>query len=217
MGNTIENFMDYDEGRSLKDLKDAIAQQADETVNNMIPKAPDYIDRAIKEHTKDIRKKVEAIVNSYSAQGMKVTLPKLDCGSVEIDDINLDKVIENVASLIEVKSTNWLKWALTGAGAIFGLIGMGIGYLVGSFFGSNELSEEEQREKAMAKVLDREERRKVGEEIQKNWNDIEADINNTIDNSILRNGKLRSDVRQTVNRLLENYKKNLRDARILVD
>ena len=217
MGNTIENFMDFDEGRSLKDLKDAIAQQADETVNNMIPKAPDYIDRAIKEHTKDIRKKVEAIVNSYSAQGMKVTLPKLDCGSVEIDDINLDKVIENVASLIEVKSTNWLKWALTGAGAIFGLIGMGIGYLVGSFFGSNELSEEEQREKAMAKVLDREERRKVGEEIQKNWNDIEADINNTIDNSILRNGKLRSDVRQTVNRLLENYKKNLRDARILVD
>lgn len=57
MGNTIEDFMDFDEGRSLKDLKDAIAQQADETVNNMIPKAPDYIDRAIKEHTKDIRKR----------------------------------------------------------------------------------------------------------------------------------------------------------------
>ena len=29
--------------------------------------------------------------------------------------------------------------------------------------------------------------------------------------------KLKSDVRQTVSRLLNNYKKNLRDARILVD
>lgn len=210
-------FKDDEEDWTLYGLQSVIADVTQEKVEEMTEKAPMYLNSAIEVMTEDIRNMVESIVASYTNQGMNIEIPTLNCEEIDIDEINLDDVINNISSTIEVQSNNWVKWALMGAGAVFGLIGMGIGYLAGRFFGEEKLSEEEKRDKAMSKLLNQGERQKIFGGIAEKWNEIVQSIYDSIDESITENEQMKTSVRNTVANLLGSYEENLRKARVLID
>ena len=210
-------FKDDEEDWTLFGLQNVIADVTQEKVQEMTEKAPMYLNSAIEVMTEDIRNMVESIVASYTNQGMNIEIPTLNCEEIDIDEINLDEVINNISTTIEVQSNNWVKWALMGAGAVFGLIGMGIGYLAGRIFGEEKLSEEEKREKAMSKLLNQDERQKIFDGIAEKWNEIVQSIYDSIDESITENEHMKISVRNTVANLLGSYEENLRKARVLID
>lgn len=211
----LVTFRDDDEAWTLYGLQNVLSQVIEETVSETTAEAPDMLSFAIDKQTETIRTKVEAIVAHYSSEGVEVSVPTIQIDDIDVD-IDLSSIVDSISSTIEVQSNNWVKYALMGVGAIFGLIGMGVGYLAGKLFSKN-LTEEEKKEKAMSKELDSEERGKVFEAIAEEWDDINSGIENCIDDAILGNVEVKRSIRKVVTKMLNDYKKNLAEARILID
>ena len=208
-------FRDDDEAWTLYGLQNVLSQVIEEDVSETIAQAPDMLSLAIEQQTETIRTKVEAIVAHYSGEGIEVSIPDIQISDIDVN-IDLTSIVDSISSTIEVKSNNWVKYALMGVGAIFGLIGMGVGYLAGKLFSKN-LTEEEKKEKAMSKKLNSEERGKVFDAIDEEWGDITSDIEKCIDDAISENVEVKLSIRKVVTKMLNDYKKNLAEARILID
>lgn len=217
VASVINAFKDDEDNWTLYGLQQVITQSVEENVGTVLADAPKMLNAAIEHATQDIRKKVTLIVANYSNQGVQVTIPQLAVDNIDITGINIDSVIESISEKIEIQSTNWLKYVLMGLGSIFGLIGMGIGYLAGKIFGEKELTESEKRDKAMSKLLDSDERSQVYDAIAEKWDEIVGSINDAIDHSIAQNKKMYNTIKQTTNNMLDAYKKELKKARILID
>ena len=208
-------FRDDDEAWTLYGLQNVLSQVIEEDVSETIAQAPDMLSVAIEQQTETIRTKVEAIVAHYSSEGIDVSIPDIQISDIDVN-IDLSSIVDSISSTIEVKSNNWVKYALMGVGAIFGLIGMGVGYLAGKLFSKN-LTEEEKKEKAMSKKLNSEERGKVFNAIDEEWDNIISDIEKCIDDAISENVEVKLSIRKAVTKMLIDYKKNLAEARILID
>lgn len=215
VADVLTAFRNDDEAWTLYGLQNVLSQVIEETVSETTAEAPDMLSFAIDKQTEPIRSKVEAIVAHYSSEGVQVNVPEIQIDEIDVD-IDLSSIVASISSTIEVQSNNWVKYALMGVGAIFGLIGMGVGYLAGKLFSKN-LTEEEKKEKAMSKELDSEERGKVFEAISDEWDNITSDIENCIDEAISGNQEVKRSIRNVVTKMLNEYKKNLAEARILID
>ena len=213
----VNTFKDDEEDWTLYGLQTVITQLVKENAETLLTSAPHLLNNAINAVTEDIRKEVESIVTHYSNQGIKVNVPQFDLSNINLVNVNLDTVIETISKNIEIESSNWLKYVLMGLGSIFGLIGMGIGYLAGKFFGEKELSEAEKHDKAMSKLLDSTEREQVYNAIGERWDDIRNDIGESISQAIMQNNELHNTISKGTNEILENYIKELKKARILID
>lgn len=217
VASVVNAFKDDEDNWTLYGLQQVITQSVEENVGTVLVDAPKMLNAAIEHTTQEIRNKVTLIVANYSNQGVKVTIPQLAIDNIDITSINIDSVIESISKNIEIQSTNWLKYVLMGVGAIFGLIGMGIGYLAGKIFGEKELSESEKRDKAMSKLLDSDERSQVYDAIAEKWDEIVGSISDAIDQSIAQNKKMYATIKQAANNMLDGYKEELKKARILID
>ena len=217
VANVLNLFKNDEENWTLYGLQQVITQSVEDNVGTVLVDAPQILNESIDHTTQEIRDKVTLIVANYSNQGVNVTMPQLAVDNIDITGINLDSVIESISKNIEIQSTNWLKYVLMGVGVIFGLIGMGIGYLAGKFLGQKELSEAEKRDKAMSKSLNSNEREQVYNAIDEKWEEIVGSINNAIDQSIAQNKKMYNTIKQATDAMLEDYKKELKKARILID
>lgn len=217
VASVVNAFKDDEDNWTLYGLQQVITQSVEENVGTVLVDAPKMLNAAIEHTTQEIRNKVTLIVANYSNQGVKVTIPQLAIDNIDITSINIDSVIESISKNIEIQSTNWLKYVLMGVGAIFGLIGMGIGYLAGKIFGEKELSESEKRDKAMSKLLDSDERSQVYDAIAEKWDEIVGSISDAIDQSIAQNKKMYATIKQATNNMLDGYKEELKKARILID
>ena len=215
VADVLTAFRNDDEAWTLYGLQTVLSQVIEETVSETTAEAPDMLSFVIDKQTEPIRSKVEAIVAHYSSEGVQVNVPEIQIDEIDVD-IDLSSIVDSISSTIEVQSNNWVKYALLGVGAIFGLIGMGVGYLAGKLFSKN-LTEEEKKEKAMSKELDSEERGKVFEAISDEWDNITSDIENCIDEAISGNQEVKRSIRNVVTKMLNEYKKNLAEARILID
>lgn len=208
-------FLQDEEAWTLYGLQNVLSQVIEETVSETTAEAPEMLAYAIDKLTEPIRLKVEAIVAHYSSEGVQVNVPEIHIDRIDVD-IDLSSIVDSISSTIEVKSNNWVKYALMGVGAIFGLIGMGVGYLAGKLF-SKKLTEEEKREKAMSKELNSEEREKVFDAILDEWDNITSDIEHCIDEAISGNQEVKRSIRNVVTKMLNDYQKNIAEARILID
>ena len=69
----------------------------------------------------------------------------------------------------------------------------------------------------MRRALDSTERSKVYESIASEWETITNNIASSIESSISSNREIKVGVNKIVYTLLDSYKKNLKNARILID
>ena len=91
-----------------------------------------------------------------------------------------------------------------------------MGFALGKWLGGDKRSDEEKQTAAMKKALSREERVKVYNSILEKGDEITQAINNAVDKS-LRDKKLEGKIQSLTFEVLEEYKKSLKDARILID
>lgn len=179
-------------------------------------KSSDYFKASFEEATEDVRNKINTIVANYTKEGTNVSLPIINFQNVDINEINLDGVIDEISKTIDVSTTNWLQYGLAGAGLIFGAIGAGLGYALGRWLGGDKRSDEEKQAAAMEKPLSHEERVNVYNSIIEKEDEIVQAINDAVDKS-LRNKDLEAKIQNLAFEVLEEYKKSLKDARILID
>lgn len=212
--------VDYDgyveEDFSLANLKGTIKNVVEDGVDNIKKESDGYFKKAFEESTVDIRKKIDTIVVNYTNRGTKVTLPTINFQNIDIKGINLNGIIKEISSTIDVSSANWLQYGLAGAGLIFGLIGASIGFALGRWLGRDSRSDEEKLAAAMEKSLNHEERVNVYNSIIEKSDEITQVVYEAVDKS-LRDNRLKSKIQSMTSQLLSEYKKSLEDARILID
>lgn len=205
-----------EEDFSLEELKHGIKAVVESGVDEMKQRSPDYFKEAFEEATADVRKKIDTIVANYTNKGAEVTLPEINFQSVDLKGINLDGVINQISKTIDVSSTNWLQYGLAGVGLLFGGIGAGVGFALGRLLGGDWRSDKEKQEAAMKKALSHYERVNVRDAIYEKGNEITQSIHTAVDKS-LQDDSLKSKIQSMASQVLDEYKKSLEDARILID
>lgn len=226
VANKIIEWRDASYNRSLNQLNWSIKSVVKTTVQECSSRVSDGINAAIKEETKELREKVDAIVKAYTAQGANIQLPSLTDLEVNTDTgIDMDGVLTELSSSIETESSNW-GGIIAGAGigaAVAMILGGPLAWIIGGgallgkwLFGEDE-SEEQKRNKAMSKDLSSDERVAVFNQLSEKWDNITESIKNSIYNSLNGNSRARRDVSNSVNNLMSAYKDALKKSRIMVE
>ena len=223
IGSTITAFRDAQDDYSLYDLQTSVSNNVQETIAEITPNISTYIKEAVDENTIDIRKKVEDIISHYSAQGVDTQIANLEIANIEITDVDLDGVVSGISNQIAEDSFSW-SGAITGAaigGAIALILGGPLTWIIGGatligdwLFGD---SEEEKKEKALHKDLDKNARQKVFDSIEAQWASIQENVEQSIRSSIVQNQEIKQSIKKSSCQLLQSYKESLKDARILID
>lgn len=223
VGNTINVFGTQSMDCSLNDLQAAIEENIGETISELSPKAPEYLQASIEKGLKDIQIKVENIVKQYSKQNSSSMTVSYNISMPQISEINLDSVMNDISQRIASESSDW-GGAIAGAaigGGIALLLGGPLFWLVGGaaligkfLFGD---SEEEKKAKAMAKDLSLEERAKVREQIFEKGQELQDKINESVENALMGDREIKENINSSVRKLLQSYQSNLKTARILID
>lgn len=210
----IEDYEECD--FSLNDLKEILKNVVASGVDEIKKEAPKYFESAFMETTQEVRGKIDTIVANYTNRGTKVSLPQIKFDSIDIQNININSTINEISKTIDTSSFNWLQYGLAGAGWIFGPLGAGLGFALGHIFGGDKRNDKEKEADAMKKALDHDERVNVYNAIIEKGDEITEAIHNAVDKS-LRNKKLRFTIQEMTAKVLNEYKKSLQDARILID
>ncbi len=219
----LDNFVQSNQDLSLNSLQFRISNEVSSAIKGSSNLASQYIEKAILDSSKDIRKKVEDIILYYSAGGKTIELPVIKVDNVNINGINMDDVIKDIASQIQKESSGWGAVIAGGAiGAALAFMGP-LGWLLGggalilkSIFGEEE-TEEQKKKKAMQKKLDANERAKVYQSIGEKSDEICNSIANSIENSLRCNSNIKSSIKKLTREILTEYKVKLQEARIVLD
>lgn len=220
----INNFSRSKEDCSLNYLKDELERQVSYTISSFASKGPMYIGKAINVHIGEIQKKVESIVAIYSKQGVQVNIPELKVDTNIKVDSNMSDVINNISEAIASEGSVWTNTITTGiiSGTLAWIVGGPLAWILGGAFFIGKLffgdSEEEKKEKALKKKLDKDKREKITDGIlNEHWEEIKAKIKDSIYAEVSGNIQIKQSIKQTVKILLDSYKTELKNARILVD
>lgn len=211
----------------LNALNSRINKGVKQTVAECSMRVNEGVQMAIESETDELRKKVDAIVAAYTAQGSNVSLPTIsDIGIMTNNSgIDMNKVIKELSDSISEKSTSWGDVAsAAGIGVAAALIlGGPLGWIIGggtllykSLFGKED-SEAEKRRKAMSTPLDQNKRAEIIGGIREKWEEITDSIHNSVFSSLQNNGGARRDVANAVDNLMSAYKEALQKSRIMVD
>lgn len=215
IASTFVQFRDQDEDVSLSALNNAIEERVNKRVNEFMGQASKYAQQALAQETEELTKRIDAMVAVYSRQGVSVKKPELNVNlNVTLHPQEISNVINLISNEIAREMKSNAKYWLAGAGAVFGLIGSGLGYLIGSLF---EDSEEERLRKAMIKDLNKRERESAFATIESKWDDICGEVRNAIDEAIGKNKKLKDTLVSNTNKLLNGYVKELQQARMIIE
>lgn len=212
---------------SLNTLNMRISDGVKQIVAECSTRVNEDVQLAINGETEQLRKKVDAIVAAYTAQGTNIKLPTLT--DLEVmkggTGIDMSGVIRDISSSIETDSSNWGGMiAGAGVGAALALLFggplawiIGGGALLGKWLFGEEETEEQKRKKAMSKNLSSDERAQVCAGLSEKWEEITNSINNSVFGSLKNNSKARREVSNAVDRLMAAYKDALKKSRIMVD
>lgn len=225
MGAAIAEWKDCDNDLSVNDLRDRITSAAKKSSKKFSAEAPAYIDAAIESNTQEICTKVNAIISLYASQGYEVNVPKPSIGEINIPGVNLDGVMSELAEKLKDDSSGW--GAAIGGAAVAGTVAFLLGgplmwtiggaLAIGKFLFGNHDSEDEKKRKALAKKLDHHEREEVYNSLSEDWGNICSSVAESISKSLRGNHNIKTSINTVVRELMQAYKENLKNARILVD
>lgn len=217
-------FRDDDENWTLYGLQCVISEYVQDVISDESSSISNYMDAAIGQGISPIKKKVEDIVNSYSKQGMNVNLNDINVSIPTISEINLDSVMDEISNNITAESASWGK--IIGGAALGGVIGFifpvlgilgGLGYLAKKLFFDEEETEEQKQDKAMSKSLDKEDRQKVFNSLQENWDSMQESMASSIHDALTADANIKKSINGAVKKILNAYKENLKSARVLIE
>lgn len=226
IGNVITIWRDYEKNVSIDTLQVAISDTVQESVAEFSSNAPAYVESAIKESTQEIRDKVERIIAVYSSQGVEINLPNnVKLGEMNLSDINMDSVLYGISEKLKVDSNGW--GAAIGGAAIGGAVAMllggpltwliGGGALLAKWLFSEEKTEEQKQAEAMARELDADQRARVFNSINEEWQSICESVADSIKEALTSDKSIKNSINMVSKEFMQAYKDSLKSARILVD
>ena len=214
---TVRSFCESTQDRSANQLQTQLRYNIQNSVSRKSSEAVSYLQEEIDDKTQGIKQAVDSMVRAYARQGTSVTVPELKISSLDVGSINMDSVVKEISDQIVENSTNWLGIGGLGLAAIlFGIPGLLIGWGLGKLFGK---SEEEKKQEAMSKPLDYDTRQTVWEGFAEKWDGehMSEKLHEDIISSVANNRKIKQDIQSALRTMLDAYKRELKNARILVD
>ena len=80
-----------------------------------------------------------------------------------------------------------------------------------------EETEEQKQDKAMSKSLDKEDRQKVFNSLQENWDCMQESMASSIHDALTADANIKKSINGAVKKILNAYKENLKSARVLIE
>lgn len=219
-------FQEAEEDYCLADLEAQIEENIESDVNNIEEWASTSMSEAFEEATEEMRNRMNRVIANYSKSDIQ--MGKISAGKMELPEIDMDVVSYQIKELASsfTEEASVLTSAITGAaiGAVAGFllgpigwIGMGLVAAWNFFFGEEE-TEEEKREKAKYKALDSDERQRVYNEFDNNWDNICEQIHNSVNDALRNNADIRRKVNSQCKKVLKEYADEcLRQTRLMLD
>jgi len=219
----VTTFKDIDNDVSIDDLNSSIDSDMKEHLGELTSNVSEYVRTAILDSTAEIRKRVDDIVSVYTNQGNDIRLPSLNVPRISMGTISIKPVLDRIAKDSAEQASTWSSGgaaAGAAAGAAIGsvvpffgtLTGALIGGAIGAFSGDKPTLEQEK-----AKNRNRDERLKIFNLIDSEWDKIQNDVRNTINGNVKGNNNIRQTVRKVTSDYLTAYKDSLQNSRILID
>lgn len=224
--NMMVYFRNSTENHSLNDLQNGISNSVDSAISDLTDNLEGAIQGCIEDETKELREKVDNVVAYYSSQGVNIKVPEINISNLDgLDGIDFDNVIASISNQINEQSDGWSDF-ITGAaigGVVAFLLSGPLGWLAGGayvayklLFGEEE-TEEQKRQKAMAKELNQEERINVFNALESKWDEISANISSSVHSALSGRSNISANVRKIASSVVKQYEKSLKDARVLID
>ena len=231
--NTVKSYCDATTDESMNFLKVLLRQEIGKCKSKIEKEAVPYLQAEIDAETDNVQKAVDDLVRAYAKQGTNVEVPALRLSSLNMGSINLDHLISEIADQVVKNSITWLDvgvmgglgllaWLCLGVpGLIAGAVYMGWEFL--SSLGKDEAvkkaEKEAKKKEAMERLLSKNERQKFWKSFVEKWESegMEASLNNDIVKAVAQNDKIKSEINIALKAILDDYKKELRNARLLID
>ena len=219
IGACVTNFRDNDTDVSINDLQAYIEENINEDLNQVGDWAMECYKETFENQTKGIRERLDEIVSNYSRQGVRMGSANVSIYS--LPNIDMSMIAEQMRQLssnfTDGDLVNGLVAGIAGA-AVGGVIAMllggplawliGGGALLANWFFGEEKTEEQKRQEALAKDLDKEQRQKVFDEFNNNWDNICQKIYKSVDQSIRSNYSLEKTIRTQSKATIDAYVKD---------
>ena len=228
----FNEFKDCETDVSLNDLQERMGQWIEQDTNNISEWATDCYQQVFEEKTADIRNHLDSIVGEFSnadvrmgsVSGLSGTLPKLNMQEITSQ---MGDVGASVAA-----NANAISDAITNV-AVSGAVGFGLGLLIGGplawvllggyfaakwFFGEEE-TEEQKKQKAMAKDLNKSARQDIYNNFfSEKWEEVANNIANSVHNAIYGNTSLKKRVNEESSKIIRDYAQEcINQTRLMVE
>ena len=228
---TMENFKNSSNDASINGLQTTLKANIDRDLSRINIWATECFQKALNEKTHEIQKLAEDVVKEYSREQIHMGKPQLTISSVS--SISTDMISMQINQIADLFKDGLMKDLIAYVGNAIGgatlaylvAIFMGgplmwllaIGGLVGALLG-NRKSDEEKKQEALAKKLDKKERQKVYEEFNKEWQNISTEIYRSVVNAIRYNANLRKTIQSQSQYIIESFVKEcIKQTRITIE
>lgn len=224
--NTLVEFRDSYQDLSINDLRSKIGSNIKQVLSNVESQASIGVEEAIKSATEELCKRVDSIVAVYTAQGNDIKLPSINVPSIRMSNINIDNALDEIEAMIPVDDSTFSGGGALGgaaAGAAIGSIIPGIGTLIGAGIGawiggsSGTKSEAEMAKERRHTQLDAGTRSSLIGILGDKWEDIQDMLADAVEQSIRKDHKVKSAIKQASTAFLTEYRDSLKNSRILID
>lgn len=215
----LENYATSSTDYCREDLQQFITLAANQAVESMTSKSPQILETAVENNLKDIQEKVERIRLHYIQEGMKmnvsydVSVPKFNN-----DDMDLNEMMASVVA--EIMSDKMFWSGLASSALVAGLLIPGVRLFAGAALAIKFLfgkSEEEKQKEVMTKKLSQSERQQDQTSILSKLEQVTSDTEQKVKTKLASDPQVKQTIKQCVAKTLQNYRENLKAARLLID
>ena len=228
----FNEFKDCETDVSLNDLQDRMKWWIDQDTNNIAEWATECYQKVFEEKTADIRSHLDSIVGEFSntnirmgnVSGLSGNLPKLNMQEItsQMSDVgssvaeNANVITETITSVAVSSAVGFGLGLLIGGPLAWVLLG---GYFAAKWFFGEEETEEQKKQKAMAKDLNKSSREEIYNNFfSEKWEDVANKIAVSVRNAIFGNASLKKRVNDESSKIIREYAQEcINQTRLMVE
>ena len=228
----FNEFRDCESDVSLNDLQERMKWWIEQDTNSIGEWASECYQKAFEEKTADIRAKLDSVVNEFSSTGVQMgsvgnvslSLPQLDIRGItaQMEEIGTTfaaeagSITETVASAAIGGAIGYGLGMLLGGPLAWLLIG---GYFVGKWLFGEEETEEQKKQKAMAKDLDKSARQQIYDAFfAEKGDEVANKIATSVHSAIYDNPSLKKKINEQSLKVIRDYAQEcINQTRLMVE
>lgn len=220
----LDQFANSSTNLCYNDLDKLLNAAPDRAAEIMKKQTPAILQMAVEMNLKEVEERVDEIVRHYAQQGIEkdvsyeVSVPQFSV--VDVSDLT-KTIVDDVISSEVIGRLFGTAGMMAAGGFLFGLLTGGLGWLAAGGIGVLRWmfgeSEEQRNARIMAEPLDSSTRQTKRDEMLKIMEKKLEGVNEKIKQSMTNKSEIKIAVKNSVSATLNEYRDNLKAARILID